>query len=404
MGFDKPDLGFVVHLGAPSSPVAYYQQVGRAGRATERADVLLLPGPEDRDIWRYFATASMPRQDQAAAVLDALGGGRPADVDCGAGDRHRRPADPARAAAQGARRRRRRASGSPAAGSRPESRGSTTPSGTPGSPQAREREAAAMLDVRADDGLPDALPRRGARRPGGCRLRAVRPLRRRRRRRALVPRRRAGRRADGGSGTAAARRGRARPAGPMAVRDGPARRARQWARSPTGSGSARAGSWPGSPTSAGAPGCARSSTRTRPTPPPTTRSSPRASRCSRAGAGRAVPPRSRPSRPGVGRSSSRPSPATSPRRPARLARAARRRPARGRPASPAATARSGSPGSGTPSTSRRPWRRRLAGLDGAPVLLVDDLVDSRWTLTVAGRALRLAGAGEVLPFALASVG
>lgn len=73
MGFDKPDLGFVVHLGAPSSPVAYYQQVGRAGRATERADVLLLPGPEDRDIWRYFATSSMPRADQAAAVLAALG-------------------------------------------------------------------------------------------------------------------------------------------------------------------------------------------------------------------------------------------------------------------------------------------------------------------------------------------
>ncbi len=81
MGFDKPDLGFVVHLGAPSSPVAYYQQVGRAGRAIERADVLLLPGSEDRDIWRYFATASMPRPDQAAAVLDALAhphqGGRP---------------------------------------------------------------------------------------------------------------------------------------------------------------------------------------------------------------------------------------------------------------------------------------------------------------------------------------
>jgi ATP-dependent DNA helicase RecQ len=72
MGFDKPDLGFVVHLGAPSSPVAYYQQVGRAGRATERADVLLLPGPEDRDIWKYFATSSMPRLDQAAAVIDAL--------------------------------------------------------------------------------------------------------------------------------------------------------------------------------------------------------------------------------------------------------------------------------------------------------------------------------------------
>ncbi len=72
MGFDKPDLGFVVHVGAPSSPVAYYQQVGRAGRATERADVLLMPGPEDADIWRYFASVSMPRQDQADAVLRAL--------------------------------------------------------------------------------------------------------------------------------------------------------------------------------------------------------------------------------------------------------------------------------------------------------------------------------------------
>ncbi|MGC0272512.1 RecQ family ATP-dependent DNA helicase [Pseudactinotalea sp. Z1739] len=73
MGFDKPDLGFVVHLGAPSSPVAYYQQVGRAGRATERADVLLLPGAEDRDIWAYFASAAMPRQAQADAVLAELG-------------------------------------------------------------------------------------------------------------------------------------------------------------------------------------------------------------------------------------------------------------------------------------------------------------------------------------------
>jgi ATP-dependent DNA helicase RecQ len=73
MGFDKPNLGFVVHLGAPSSPVAYYQQVGRAGRATESADVLLLPGPEDADIWRYFATASMPTQAKVDAVLGALG-------------------------------------------------------------------------------------------------------------------------------------------------------------------------------------------------------------------------------------------------------------------------------------------------------------------------------------------
>ena len=78
MGFDKPDLGFVVHLGAPSSPVAYYQQVGRAGRATERADVLLMPGVEDKDIWTYFASVSMPRAEQADAVLRALAeAGRP---------------------------------------------------------------------------------------------------------------------------------------------------------------------------------------------------------------------------------------------------------------------------------------------------------------------------------------
>ena len=72
MGFDKPDLGFVVHLGAPSSPVAYYQQVGRAGRGAANADVLLLPGSEDRDIWQYFATASMPSEEKATAVLTAL--------------------------------------------------------------------------------------------------------------------------------------------------------------------------------------------------------------------------------------------------------------------------------------------------------------------------------------------
>ncbi|GAT72392.1 ATP-dependent DNA helicase [Microbacterium sp. HM58-2] len=73
MGFDKPDLGFVLHLGAPSSPVAYYQQVGRAGRASDSADVLLLPGVEDRDIWHYFATASMPDRERAERVIAALG-------------------------------------------------------------------------------------------------------------------------------------------------------------------------------------------------------------------------------------------------------------------------------------------------------------------------------------------
>jgi ATP-dependent DNA helicase RecQ len=72
MGFDKPDLGFVVHLGAPPSPIAYYQQVGRAGRAVQSADVILLPGPEDEAVWRYFASLAFPPPEQVDRVLDAL--------------------------------------------------------------------------------------------------------------------------------------------------------------------------------------------------------------------------------------------------------------------------------------------------------------------------------------------
>ena len=72
MGFDKPDLGFVVHLGAPQSPIAYYQQVGRAGRGVERAEVVLLPGAEDEAIWRYFASLGFPREEQVRQVLAVL--------------------------------------------------------------------------------------------------------------------------------------------------------------------------------------------------------------------------------------------------------------------------------------------------------------------------------------------
>ncbi|WP_214405114.1 RecQ family ATP-dependent DNA helicase [Pseudonocardia lacus] len=73
MGFDKPDLGFVVHLGAPASPVAYYQQIGRAGRAVERAEVVLLPGREDRDIWAYFASLAFPPEPLVRQTLAVLG-------------------------------------------------------------------------------------------------------------------------------------------------------------------------------------------------------------------------------------------------------------------------------------------------------------------------------------------
>ncbi|WP_409496284.1 RecQ family ATP-dependent DNA helicase [Amycolatopsis sp. cmx-11-12] len=72
MGFDKPDLGFVVHLGAPSSPIAYYQQVGRAGRGVDRAEVILLPGHEDKDIWAYFGSLAFPDELRVTQVLNAL--------------------------------------------------------------------------------------------------------------------------------------------------------------------------------------------------------------------------------------------------------------------------------------------------------------------------------------------
>jgi ATP-dependent DNA helicase RecQ len=72
MGFDAT-LGFVVNLGAPQSPVAYYQQVGRAGRGTDNASVVLLPQQEDQDIWAYFASLAFPREDQVRHTLRVLG-------------------------------------------------------------------------------------------------------------------------------------------------------------------------------------------------------------------------------------------------------------------------------------------------------------------------------------------
>jgi len=72
MGFDKPDLGFVVHYQAPGSVVAYYQQVGRAGRALAGAYGILLSGNEELDITNWFIETAFPTRKEVKDVLDAL--------------------------------------------------------------------------------------------------------------------------------------------------------------------------------------------------------------------------------------------------------------------------------------------------------------------------------------------
>lgn len=72
MGFDKPDLGFVIHYQAPGSVIAYYQQVGRAGRALRSAWGVLLGGQEDLDITNHFIDTAFPSRGQALEIFSAL--------------------------------------------------------------------------------------------------------------------------------------------------------------------------------------------------------------------------------------------------------------------------------------------------------------------------------------------
>ena len=73
MGFDKPDMAFCIHLGMPPTPIAYYQQIGRAGRGIDHAEVIALPRPaEDERVWAWFESVSLPSEEVCQRVLDEL--------------------------------------------------------------------------------------------------------------------------------------------------------------------------------------------------------------------------------------------------------------------------------------------------------------------------------------------
>lgn len=81
MGFDKSDMAFCIHLGLPPTPVAYYQQIGRAGRGIDHAEVIAFPRPrEDERIWKWFESVSLPDEATCMSVLNELSTQSPTSI------------------------------------------------------------------------------------------------------------------------------------------------------------------------------------------------------------------------------------------------------------------------------------------------------------------------------------
>ena len=389
MGFDKPDLGFVVHLGAPASPSPTTSRSAAPAAASTRPASSCCRGPRTR---RSGATS--PRSASRRRSRSARRWPRSARSRC----RRPRSRPGSTCAAPGSRRCSRsststaRCAGCRAAGRPPGRRGPTTPTGTPGSrptaPRSSRRcattrppTAAAWSSCGASSTTPTcpdpaAPPAAGATAAPACPWTRARP-------RSPSP---PPRPPSGGPGSRSSRAGCGPPACPRWGSRCPAASPRTGRRSP-------GGRWAGCPTSAGGRGCGRCS------PGPTARcrrtSSPPSSRCSRAGAG----------------SSGRPAWSRCPAAPTRqlVGSLAARLSEVGRLPLQATLVRTrDAPRAGRSNSAQR--LREVAGslalpdgaaLDGGPVLLVDDVVDSGWTLTEAARLLREAGAGPVLPLVLA---